>query len=205
MNAMQNLENLKTGTKAKILFLGITEQHNALIEALAHHGCDVWSTDQKIKSTGNYDLIISYRYKHIIEKEVLKNSNVPIINLHISYLPWNRGAHPNFWSFYDCTPSGISIHLVDEGIDTGPIIYQRYVNFSKEENTFSKTYNRLSIEMENLFKENIDELISKKFVAIPQRRKGTFHSVADLPREFSGWDSEIAKEVVRLDSILNHK
>ncbi len=27
-----------------------------------------------------------------------------IINLHISYLPWNKGAYPNVWSFIDETP-----------------------------------------------------------------------------------------------------
>ncbi|MCL0081308.1 hypothetical protein M1N64_03665 [Peptococcaceae bacterium] len=41
------------------------------------------------------------------------------INLHISFLPWNRGADPNFWSFIENAPVGVSIHYLDEGIDTG--------------------------------------------------------------------------------------
>jgi hypothetical protein len=81
----------------------------------------------------NYDLIISFGYRHIISKEIIKSVNCPIINLHISYLPYNRGAHPNFWSFYDKTPSGVTIHLVNEGIDTGPIIYQRHIIFDNNE------------------------------------------------------------------------
>ena len=85
------------------------------------------------------------------------------------------------------TPSGVSIHLIDEGVDTGAIIYQRYVNFDKEEDTFSKTYKKLIVEIEKLFRDNIDELISKKFIATPQRRKGSYHSVANLPKEFIGW------------------
>ena len=59
-----------------------------------------WSgTEVKINDALGYDLIISFGYKHIIKKEVISNSNIPIINLHISYLPWNKGAHLNFWSF----------------------------------------------------------------------------------------------------------
>jgi hypothetical protein len=51
----------------------------------------------------------------------------------------------------------------------------------------------------------IDELISKKFIATPQRRKGSYHSIANLPKEFIGWDSVIKEEVMRIDSILNKK
>ena len=70
--------------------------------------------------------------------------------MRISFLPWNKGAHPNFWSFYENTPKGVSIHLIDKGIDTGPIIYQKIVKFSKNEETFEQTYSVLKNEIEDL-------------------------------------------------------
>ena len=191
--------------KIKILFLGYHCDQTTLINDLVQAQCEVWHTEDKITSTAGYDLLISYGYRHIITKDVIESSTAPIINLHISYLPWNRGAHPNFWSFYDNTPSGVTIHLIDENIDTGAIIYQRYVNFTKEENTYSKTYKRLIQEVEQLFKDNLHEIISKTYTAIAQRRAGTYHSVTDLPKEFAGWDADINKEIVRLDGILNKK
>lgn len=191
--------------KSKILFLGYPEEKTKLIDDLVKADCEVWHTEEKIKSTSGYDLVISYGYRYILKKHIIESSPAPIVNLHISYLPWNRGAHPNFWSFYDSTPSGVSIHLIDEGIDTGPIIYQKYVNFSAEEKTFSQTYNRLIQEVEQLFKENIENIIAKNFGAIPQRRKGSYHCVCDLPKDFSGWDSDIQIEVTRLDKILLEK
>ena len=205
MNTKLILIEKISSPKAKILWLGYSQVQTSLINDLINNQCEVWYTEEKIQSTVGYDLVISYGYKHILKKELIESSKTPIVNLHISYLPWNRGAHPNFWSFYECTPSGVSIHLIDDGIDTGAIIYQRYVNFDKEEDTFSKTYKKLIVEIEKLFRDNIDELISKKFIATPQRRKGSYHSVANLPKEFSGWDSVIKEEVVRLDSILNEK
>ena len=205
MNTTAILTEQVSSPKAKILFLGYSREQTSLVDELVSKKCEVWYTDEKIQSTVGYDLVISYGYRHILKKEIIESSKAPIINLHISYLPWNRGAHPNFWSFYECTPSGVSIHLIDEGVDTGAIIYQRYVNFDKEEDTFSKTYKKLIVEIEKLFRDNIDELISKKFIAIPQRRKGSYHSVANLPKEFIGWDALIKEEVVRLDSILNKK
>lgn len=75
----------------------------------------------------------------------------------------------------------------------------------KDENTFSKTSKRLICEIEQLFKDNLEEIVTKKFSPLAQRRKGTYHRVADLPKEFSGWDSNIHSEVTRLFSILNNK
>jgi len=185
--------------KATILFLGYSEEQTRLIDELVSRNCKVFHTTEKITSTIGYDVVISYGYRHILKKETINSSSAPIINLHISYLPWNRGAHPNFWSFYDATPSGVSIHLIDEGIDTGPIIYQKYVNFNLKEKTFSQTYKRLIQEIEQLFIENIDSIITRNFVAIPQRRNGSYHRASDLPENFNGWDSDIQSEITRLD------
>ncbi|WP_454834180.1 formyltransferase family protein [Pseudomonas lini] len=191
--------------KSKVLFLGYSEGQTKLIDELIKLNCEVWHTKEKIKSTSDYDLVISYGYRHILKKDTIESSPTPILNLHISHLPWNRGAHPNFWSFYDSTPSGVSIHLIDEGVDTGPIIYQKYVNFSTEEKTFSQTYKRLIQEIEQLFKENAENIVTKNFIAIPQRRKGSYHRTSDLPKDFSSWDSDIQTEVTRLDKILLEK
>jgi hypothetical protein len=203
-NQAQLIKKLITPTK-RVLFLGYTSEKTTLIDALVNANCEVWHTQEKIDTTQGFDFVISYGYGHILKKSIIESSVAPIINLHISYLPWNRGAHPNFWSFFDCTPSGVSIHLIDEGIDTGPIIYQRYVNFPKDQITFSQTYRQLIIELESLFKENLKEIISGTYKPLPQRSKGSYHKVDDLPSAFSGWDSNILDEIRRLDSLVCDK
>ncbi|NKD45385.1 hypothetical protein HEQ62_04685 [Haematospirillum jordaniae] len=202
MNMQPKLITHITAPDKRVLFLGYTREKTSLIEELEKANCAVWHTDNHIECIKDFDVVISFGYRHILKKSVIESANAPIINLHTSYLPWNRGAHPNFWSFFDCTPSGVSIHLVDEGIDTGPILYQRYVNFTKEQKTFSQTYTQLIVEIENLFKENIREIIHGTYEATPQRRKGSYHKVADLPPQFRGWDSNIQEEIRRLDSLI---
>lgn len=98
------------------------------------------------------DFAVSYGYRHIIKSDVLHHLKDRIINLHISYLPWNRGADPNLWSFLEATPKGVTIHYVDEGIDTGDIIAQKEVVFEQGDQTLSTTYARLQDEMMLLFK-----------------------------------------------------
>jgi methionyl-tRNA formyltransferase len=184
--------------KSKVLFLGYTAEKTSLIFDIVKLGYEVWHTSERIISTKGFDLVISFGYKHILSKELLLNTDAPIINLHISYLPWNRGAHPNFWSFYDGTPSGVTIHLVDEGIDTGPIIYQKKVNFDKFNTTFAETYNILITEIENLFRKNINTLLERKFKTKEQSKNGTYHCTNQLPKKFKGWHENINSEIIRL-------
>ena len=189
----------------RVLFLGYTREQTTLVDELVNSNCEVWHTQEKIQSTEGFDFVISFGYQHILMKSIIESSKAPIINLHISYRPWNRGAHPNFWSFFDCTPSGVSIHLIDEGVDTGPILYQRYVNFVKEQTTFSLTYKQLILEIESLFRENLPSIIAGNYKPMAQRRQGSYHKVADLPSEFSCWDSNIQDEVRRIDFLISGK
>lgn len=188
-----------------VLFLGYNRDKTILIDAMESEGCTVTHCDRRINDISGYDLVVSFGYRYIISSDMLSKTNGNVVNLHISYLPWNRGAHPNFWSFFDCTPSGVSIHLIDEGIDTGPIIFQNYVNFNQNEVTFRNTYNRLITEIEELFVDNIKSIIARSYNIKTQRRYGSFHKKSDLPKEFSGWDSVVDEEVRRLDSILDYK
>ena len=45
------------------------------------------------------DFAVSYKFRHIVKSSIIEHLNGKIINLHISLLPWNRGADPNLWSF----------------------------------------------------------------------------------------------------------
>jgi methionyl-tRNA formyltransferase len=55
------------------------------------------------------DFILSFGLRKIISENIIKKLKKPIFNIHLSYLPFNRGAHPNFWSFIENTPAGVSI------------------------------------------------------------------------------------------------
>ena len=194
---MIRLSNFKK-PRRKILFLGYARTETKIIDSIINKNCIVDYTDRKISEITGYDFVVSYGYRYILKSEILEKCECPIFNLHISYLPYNRGSHPNFWSFYDKTPSGVSIHIVDKGIDTGPIVAQKYVNFNNKDDTFIKTYNVLKIEIENLFLDILESLLLNKWVAKKQKGIGTYHKKSDLPKNFSGWSSKISKEIDKL-------
>ena len=132
-----------------------------------------------IKIIKKFDLVISFGYKFVLKKSLLKFLKRPAINLHISYLPYNRGAHPNFWSFLENTPSGITIHEIDQGVDTGKIIFQKKIFFNVNKNknlTFKSTYRTLNEKIVDLFIKKSDLILKKKYSTKKQNNKiSTFH------------------------------
>ena len=179
----------------RICFLGYSKKNTKLISYLRKKKFKVTEYNNKLltkKISHKYDLIISFGYKKIIKKNVLDNLKRPIVNLHISYLPFNRGSHPNYWSFVENTPKGVSIHEIDEQIDSPNIILRKKIFFKKSKKlTFSGTYKILIKNIENLSIKNFDSIIKKKYKIKKLNLKGTLHYKKDLPKDFKNWNLEI--------------
>jgi len=76
----------------------------------------------------NPDLIVVCGYKYIIRNEIFNIPRFKSINIHPSYLPNYRGQHVVNWAVANGeNETGVTIHFVDKGIDTGDIIVQKKV------------------------------------------------------------------------------
>lgn len=63
-----------------------------------------------------------------IPRAILAIPRLGCLNVHPSLLPDNRGPEPLFWTFrLGCERSGVSIHLMNEGLDTGDIVAQEAI------------------------------------------------------------------------------
>lgn len=62
----------------------------------------------------------------IIGRETLRSVTSPFINIHAGITPLYRGVHGGYWALFEGRPDmvGTTIHLVDEGIDTGTVLDQ---------------------------------------------------------------------------------
>ena len=150
----------------------------------------------------DYDLVVSFGYRHRIPDYMIERYQSKMVNLHISLLPWNKGAHPNFWSFYDSTPSGVTIHEVSSELDSGPILLSREFVFDTKTMTFSDTYWQLRKGVEELFLANALKLSKSVIPPTEQTETGSYHSSKDLPVEFRGWDNLIHDEIRRLREFI---
>ncbi len=182
----------------KVLFLGPAD--SAVLDFLKSTESQVVQTTEglweEFLESVAADFLVSHGYRHIIRQSVLDRFPRRAVNLHISYLPWNRGADPNLWSFIENTPKGVSIHYLDAGIDTGDLIAQRRVEFGSAE-TLRSSYARLQAEIAGLFAEHWKQIRVGGCVATKQVGPGSFHRIADREKVAhlltKGWDTPVAE------------
>lgn len=194
------------------LFLGYNSKETKIINFLKQKNLSVRNIKKilSFKDIKNSDIIISFGYRKIIKREILKRLKRPIINLHMSYLPFNRGSHPNYWSFVNRTKKGVTIHEIDTGIDTGNILYQKEIKFNLKKNTrmtFRSTYRVLFKELENLFIKNYKEILSGNYKTKKNKKLNTaLNKSSYLPDELKSWDVNIRKYLKDLkEKRLNEK
>jgi len=141
------------------------------------------------------DYFISYGYRHILGLDIVEEICNRAINLHLSYLPWNRGADPNLWSIIEDTPKGVTIHRISSRVDSGNILAQARITFSPQD-TLATSYNKLRELIETLFCTYWQEIRLNQIVEIPQDHDCATHHYKkdiDLVRNFLpyGWNTRL--------------
>lgn len=71
------------------------------------------------------DIICIASLSQLLKKEIFETPRHGALNLHPSMLPKYRGAFPWFWQYHAFEKEiGVTVHVIDEGEDTGPIVKQ---------------------------------------------------------------------------------
>ena len=143
------------------------------------------------------DWIVSYGYRKIIDPAAYPTARGRLVNLHISLLPWNRGADPNFWSWFDDTPKGVTLHHIDKGLDTGAIIAAREVAFDPAVETLGSSYDKLQEAACALFRDVWPGLRRGEVPSIPQSGAGSYHRRAQREAIWDrfplGWETPVSE------------
>jgi methionyl-tRNA formyltransferase len=96
------------------------------------------------------DVVFMISYPLLIPKEYL--SKCTFINMHGALLPEYRGIHGGTWAIINGEKfHGFTIHIVDEGIDSGPVLFQ-----GKVEMTLEDDVNLVRERIFQSFKANIE-------------------------------------------------
>ncbi len=83
----------------------------------------------------------------IISRSTLASVHAPFINTHAGINPGYRGCHGGYWALLEGHPewAGTTVHLVDEGIDTGKVLYQEVFRPGPEDNFVTYPYHHTGI------------------------------------------------------------
>ncbi len=171
----RNKLNLNSSIKIEKLF------KNKKIPILNWHSISNGSNHfNKLKSL-KADIFLFLNFPKIIKKNIIDLAE-RCINLHLSYLPYNRGKNPNVWSIIENTPSGATLHEIDQGIDTGKIIFKKKI-IPEAIDTGKSLWEKCSNAAIKLFKSKWTRLRDKRYKSYSQKnKKSTFHHSKDIKK-----------------------
>ncbi|MFH1129146.1 MAG: phosphoribosylglycinamide formyltransferase [Patescibacteria group bacterium] len=116
-----------------------------------HKGITREEHEQKIidiLEKNNVDLVVLAGYMRVVTSLFVNKYKHRLINIHPALLPAFPGTDGYGDTFnYGCKVGGCTVHFVDEGVDTGPIIIQR-VNEIKEDDTL-ESFKQRGLEIEH--------------------------------------------------------
>ncbi|MGC7873058.1 phosphoribosylglycinamide formyltransferase [Desulfosporosinus sp. SYSU MS00001] len=93
------------------------------------------------------ELLLLAGYMRVLGSEFIQQANFPILNIHPSLLPSFPGLHAQRQALeYGVKVSGCTVHFVDEGLDSGPIILQEAVPVLAEDTEDSLSQRILEAE-----------------------------------------------------------
>ncbi len=110
--------------------------HNTIIQLAEAQHIPIWevarlSDPATIDTLGNYspDMLCVACFSLYIPRVILDMPRYGCLNLHPSRLPANRGPDPLFWTLREGKhQTGVTIHYMDEGMDTGDIVAQTIID-----------------------------------------------------------------------------
>jgi len=107
-----------------------------------HHVSSVNSEEVRGLLAALQPSVVAVYGTRLIGRQTLQSIPAPFINYHAGINPKYRGQHPAYWALASGYPglAGVTIHLVDEGVDTGAVLYQKPVQFSPSDNIATYQY-----------------------------------------------------------------
>lgn len=121
------------------------------------------------------DLII-VNGTRIISKKVLTCIDATFVNTHVGITPKYRGVHGGYWALAngDKKNCGVTVHLVDTGIDTGGVLFQKTIVPNQKDNFATYTYLQIGegiqlmkLAVDDFFKNSLhqqESLTSESFI-----------------------------------------
>jgi len=119
------------------------------------------------------DLLVVAAFGQLLRRQVLQIPRLGCINVHASLLPNYRGAAPVAWAILNGErKTGVTIFLLDEGMDTGPILRQEEVEIGPDE-TRGELEGRLAELGGRLLVETIEGYARGRIRPRPQPKEGS--------------------------------
>ena len=167
------------GSVKKIRILGPTGRNESIRKKLCDEGFEVIVSPEPYESEliddFSPDMILSSGYDRLLRPKTVQRFSQRIINLHAAYLPWARGIGTTLFATMLRYPYGVSVHFINEGLDTGNLISRKLVQPSPKD-TLRTLYSKLLLATEELFFESFPKIVHGQTDGVPQEQLGEINT-----------------------------
>ena len=163
----------------KIRILGPKSRNESIRKKLCEQGFEVIVSPDPYDadSIDDFapDIILSSGYDRLLRPKTVQKYCQRIINLHAAYLPWARGIGTTLFATMLRYPYGVSVHFINEGLDTGNLVARKLVR-TDQSDTLRTIYSKLFSATEELFFENFPKIVAGQTNGIPQEELGDINT-----------------------------
>jgi methionyl-tRNA formyltransferase len=163
---------------------------------------------QEYQTVENVDIAISVQYHKILKQDDIDVASQLTVNLHMAPVPEYRGC--NQFSFAIINKEnyfGTTLHVIDAGVDSGDILFERRFPISENINV-ETLYNQTFNESVILFEDNLHYIINGKYSPKKQEltsdRKQYFYKrkdIEDIKKIDLSWSKEKINRYLRATSM----
>jgi methionyl-tRNA formyltransferase len=133
-----------------------------------------------------YDLVVITHFQRVLPARIFSRAKIGALNLHPSLLPKYRGMAPQHWPIIlGDTETGVTVHCIDEGVDTGRII--RQVRIPLDPDTYIHELQAKFLDVyRTIMIEAVERLLSGE-IGLEQSATGAsyFHKIHESDMEIS--------------------
>lgn len=162
---------------------GISVWQPSLVKYAKQYGVEIVNLENCYEIE---DLVfISVQFDQIINPNRFRTKQ--LFNIHFSKLPFYKGLSPIIWSILNGELEfGVTLHQIDHGIDTGPIIDQDVFEIT-DRDTSRDIYQKCQKRGAALLDRNLDAIIRKSYKSTPQKNWPStyFGNYSESPNSFN--------------------
>lgn len=132
----------------------------------------------------NADIFIVCGFQYFLPSGLINMPALGTLNFHTSLLPRHAGMHPGFWTiWYGDKKSGMTIHFMDEGIDTGDLAYQSAVPVITGD-SIESLYRRIWDSSDKLIKKLLSDIEKGNIAHKKQDYSNYFYNYEITEKDF---------------------
>jgi methionyl-tRNA formyltransferase len=140
-----------------------------------------------------YDIGFTVRFDQILRPDVIRSFRFGIVNFHGGWLPAYRGVHVPVHAILNGEKYfGVTLHLIDEGVDTGDILYRERTPIEETDTSYS-LFMRSQEMLWKLFSAHLDDILSGSVARLPQAQ--AIETENAIVRTYRRSDVEALREV----------